>query len=323
VIQDQIGRLDMCANGLQIHIQPTLTRLQLEALELTTKKVEGLQLQVDRLRSKAKRKVTVEKKKGHGDRVDSGTKAGISWRNIDLMEGEDEEDFGAMRENIREGQEDLEKKKAGLKERGPDFGEEKEDSKEGIMYPSLERKVVTARKMSLQGKLSLKEKDAGKEDGENIRRNEEHLGESMESLKKGNDTWTREEDAESKSTDSGVWDGTGFECAMAEDVNVGAKGIHAGEKKEDLERNNKGLGLDENVTTNRIIYKDIDATTNQPTIVFENTVVDRATYIPIATIINIEILYMDIEIFIHTNIMMTLHILMNTQIHIFVYILKK
>jgi hypothetical protein len=94
------------------------------------------------------------------------------------------------------------------------------------------------------------------------------------------------------------------------------------ELKEDLERNNKGLGLDKKVTTNRVIYKDIDATTNQPTIVFENTIVDRATYIPIATIINIEILCMDIEIFINSNTMMTLYILMNTQIHIFVYILK-
>jgi hypothetical protein len=306
----------MCANGLQIHTQPTLTRLQLEALELTTKKVEGLQLQVDRLRSKAKRKVTIEKKKGHGDRVDSRTKVGPSWRDRDLREEEDEEDFRARWENIRERQEDLGKKKAGLKERGPDFEEEKEDCEEGIMYPSLEREAVTV------WRDNFKEKDAGKEDGENIRRNEEHLGESMESLEKGNDTWTREEDAESKSADSGVWDGAGFERAMAEDVNVGAKGLHVGEKKEDLERNNKGLGLDKKVTTNRVIYKDIDATTNQPTIVFENTIVDRATYIPIATIINIEILCMDIEIFINSNTMMTLYILMNTQIHIFVYILK-
>jgi hypothetical protein len=144
VIQDQIRRLGMCANRLQIHTQPILTKLQLEVLELMTKKVEGLQLQVDMLRSKAKRKVTIEKKKGHGDREDIGTKAGTSWRKRDLRKGEDEKDFGAMLEDIRERQEDLGKKKAGLKERGPDFEEKKEDSEEGIMYPSLEREADTA-----------------------------------------------------------------------------------------------------------------------------------------------------------------------------------
>jgi hypothetical protein len=171
----------------------------------------------------------------------------------------------------------------------------------------------------------------GKEDWENIRRNEEHLRESMESFGKGNENWPREEDTKSESTDSEVWKvkvGTGIVCAMAGDtmvgdVGVGATSTPAGEREEDPEKNNKGLGLDEKVTTNMVVYKDINATTNQPTIVFENTVVDRTTYIPIATNTNIEILYMDIEIFIHTNTMMTLHTLMNTQICIFVYILKK
>jgi hypothetical protein len=80
--------------------------------------------------------------------------------------------------------------------------------------------------------------------------------------------------------------------------------------------------LDEKVLTSRIVCKYINAKTNQPTIVFENTIVDKTTYIPIAINTNIEIHYMDIEIFIHTNIMMTLHKLINTQIRIFVYIIK-
>jgi hypothetical protein len=75
------------------------------------------------------------------------------------------------------------------------------------------------------------------------------------------------------------------------------------------------------ITTDRVTFKDIDATTYQLTIVFKNIVVDRATLIPIATITYIKILYMDIEIFIHTNTM-ALHTLVNTQIRISVYILK-
>jgi hypothetical protein len=104
-----------------------------------------------------------------------------------------------MLEDIRERQEDLGKKKAGLKERGPDFEEKKEDSEEGIMYPSLEREADTT------WRDNFKENDVGKEDGENIKRNEEHLGESMESFGKENENWPREEDTKLESIDSEVW----------------------------------------------------------------------------------------------------------------------